>query len=114
MVILEKFIVGGLGIVLVTLIAQTLGGTIGGFLAGFPAVFLMALTVTAWGHPSQTIDPRLAKMVWASMGALVADIVIAWIAPTLLSRYRFRWVFPSLLTIWAGVSGASYFVLSLH
>ncbi|MHB1610176.1 MAG: DUF3147 family protein [Sulfobacillus sp.] len=110
--LLEKFIIGGLGIVVVTMVAQMLGGKVGGFLAGFPAVFLMALTVTAWGHDSRVIDPRLTKMVWASVGALAADVLVAWVAPKILSRWRFRLAYPSLLTIWAGVSGVGYLILT--
>lgn len=106
-----KFIIGGLVMILVTALAQRGGGKLAGLLAGFPAVFFTALTMAGVGMPGSVADRRLEVMVTASLGALVANLVVTWWAPGILKRWRFVLALPILVSLWVVLSGISLWVL---
>lgn len=105
--LLLKFIAGGSAVTGITWLAQRWGGRVGGYLAGFPAVFLTALAMTAWGRSALTARHILDTMVVASLGALAADLVIAWMAPRIIGRWSLAIGLTTLFTLWATLAGTS-------
>ena len=111
--LLTKFIIGGLVITGVTILANRLGGRVGGVLSGFPAIFLTALIMQAWGSAGAAPDARLTVMVTASLGAVGANLVMVWAAPKALIRLRFGQALLAMVGIWLAVSGITAAVLQV-
>ncbi|RIV28180.1 DUF3147 family protein [Alicyclobacillaceae bacterium I2511] len=111
--ILIKFIIGGLVITGVTVLANRLGGRVGGILSGFPAIFMTALVMQAWGSVGAAPDARLTAMVTASLGAVGANLVMVWVAPKAIVRLRFDRALFAMVGIWLAVSGFTAVVLQI-
>jgi hypothetical protein len=108
--ILIKFIVGGLVITTVTVLANRLGGKVGGVLSGFPAIFMTVFVLEAWGHGGHT-NSLLITMVTASLGAIVANLAMVLAAPRTLARLPFHYAVMAMLGIWATMSTLSAVII---
>jgi|GEM_PF-6002633 len=106
-----KFIIGGVVITAVTVLANRLGGKIGGVLSGFPAIFVTVFVLEAWSNPGRGLDTLLITIVTASLGAILANMVTVWAAPRTLARLPFGVALLAMLTIWVATSAITSAVL---
>lgn len=106
--LLIRFVLGGLAVLISTIIARKLGEKAGGIFAAFPAVYLAALLTISLDFSGNDL---IEHSILLSKGAIIGmaiNIVIAIIAGYLLPRQGWKrglfhsmvcWFFVSLLVV---------------
>lgn len=102
--ILVKFIIGGVVITAVTVLGNRLGGKVGGVLSGFPAIFMTVFILESVTNHGSAENSLLITIVTASLGAIVANLFMVWVAPRTLRRMPFAYALATMLGVWVTTS----------
>lgn len=108
-----RFVLGGLAVVLATIIARFTGTRIGGIFAAFPAVYLAAILSLSLDYQGS----QLVKMsIHVSQGALIgmlANILCALAASWLIASHGWKKGLLQALVIWLVAATGIYFTWKL-
>lgn len=107
--IIVRFVLGGLAVVVSTLIARFIGGRVGGIFAAFPAVYLAAVISVTWHTQGDQAMMAVESISKGAMIGMLANMVCAVVASYLIiKRGHWKGILLSL-GIWLGASSILYF-----
>ncbi len=102
--LLIRFVLGGLAVVLATMVSRKLGEKAGGIFAAFPAVYLVALLTASLDFSG---DELISYSILLSQGAIVGmiiNIIMAMIAGYLIPKFGWKRGLTEALGCWFIIS----------
>ncbi|WP_338470609.1 DUF3147 family protein [Niallia sp. XMNu-256] len=102
--LLIRFVIGGLAVVLATIVSKRLGEKAGGIFAAFPAVYLAALLTASLDFNG---DELISYSILLSQGAIVGmviNIIMAMIAGYLIPKFGWKRELTEALGCWFIIS----------
>lgn len=112
--LLIRFLLGGLAVVVSTIVARRLGEKAGGIFAAFPAVFLAALMTARLDFQGKEL---IDQSMMLSKGAIVGmgiNILVALIAGFLLKKHGWKKGIVEALGCWLVMSAVVVFITTSH
>jgi uncharacterized membrane protein (GlpM family) len=104
-----RFMIGGIAVVLSTILAKNSGGRLGGILGAFPAVYLATILGLSMDYKGSDLLLASVQLSKGSLVGMVADICSALAASYLILRLGWKQGLVYALLLWAVITPVIYF-----